>query len=1113
MYQTSNKFITPAHWFSKFLLHRKIEFPDGRPLYQYRVNNTEYDQLQNLLKQNKPNHTNYQRWDACFVLYATEWWRRNYKEGHWTWDPIFESIRLKIDALQRNQLVMSGSRSWRRSIYKDANGHHDYLATIIIECGLPAQVLQHENHRLKQLIIRAYSELSLTALSENESYKIVEQIAEELNLPPSISKKGLYVLVAQMVEEAVKLKKEYNLGQEKSPTTFLDQNKPDWRESFPIQIDSSAGQAFLNELLTEVASSPEPEPYKISLSRTLKQVNDAWKIRTTLHIPTGIYDETDLRLNKGTLEKLSSKVDIELISSSGEKKQIGIAYKTQTSTKTGFKIYDVQYPLGSEAIYSSWKLFLGQPESEFSVELPLPGGEKIDQESPWIFVEKNETWYLKAQASFRTHASTAMIVANKNWSRSGDIAIIAHLDEQRDIYSLRGSCVLSSQEENFRITTSSDSEENYSYLLYGNTYQFSSANTEVYLGFPTLYKINNTTLSKAKCYKNIQVKQINGIWQEYSKAKPGIVFLRLLGEEDEVLFSRKIAVLPKDFAITPESETTTEGRVLLKNSSVFQVSILGKGISGNINKTEDGHNIYVRSEQSTPPKLITIALDELQNSRINLEIPFPSSGVKLFDNRGNQLDSRTTRFLDQIHGLRIALFNPTSIQKVFTLVFQLEIEASRYIRIVKTIKVDTFYHEVPVINFLSVIKKLFAVSDHLDAEVKITIEQGPSLCIKRYSSTLNIDYFNKIVSFSGNPENLSKATVHTFRLDEEIAQQDIQTLEPVLEDGQYGKWQIGFDKPDGKWIIFPGEDSSVMFRPKLFIQMNREVSQNQEELTEIHYIKDSAELSDRNKRIAKLTGLSRKIATDFGNSNWSELTLLWKHTKHLPLNTFDVWTAFSRSERALTALFFIQENELIERIGSEYPILWEAIPIHKWIDTARFYYNYLTGITPAFAQTVIENKLQYMVSAWGLDCLTYIIRNQVFGKEIENSDAVSTNQFIKYQINFLLFGEQGIPGLLSRRKDERWPDYLSTQMTEIFKVLPSDLQNLFPVDLNRYTKSVIYLPVLLAVKTIKPELIPIADNNALEVYYIREIQDFDREWFNATYDIIQIYYWINYRTF
>ncbi len=59
-------------------------------------------------------------------------------------------------------------------------------------------------------------------------------------------------------------------------------------------------------------------------------------------------------------------------------------------------------------------------------------------------------------------------------------------------------------------------------------------------------------------------------------------------------------------------------------------------------------------------------------------------------------------------------------------------------------------------------------------------------------------------------------------------------------------------------------------------------------------------------------------------------------------------------------------------------------------------------------------------------------------------------------------------------------------------------------------KCVVYLPVLLAARTVAPEALVIGVSDISEIFALKEIQEFDREWFDAAYDIVQGYYWMNY---
>jgi hypothetical protein len=103
----------PLEWISNLLARHNIPKPDGRPLYQYRINDEEFESLRLVLRDatligiGRAVKMNF--FDLVFVLYGAEWWRRHY-DGHWGWEGVFQSFSSDFQNLgtsQRNTLVES----------------------------------------------------------------------------------------------------------------------------------------------------------------------------------------------------------------------------------------------------------------------------------------------------------------------------------------------------------------------------------------------------------------------------------------------------------------------------------------------------------------------------------------------------------------------------------------------------------------------------------------------------------------------------------------------------------------------------------------------------------------------------------------------------------------------------------------------------------------------------------------------------------------------------------------------------------------------------------------------------------------------------------------------
>ena len=120
--------MTPQDWLDKFLATKGLSQPDGRPLYRYHLSRGIFRLLHHCIKTpaayigvatfSKQAKTA-RLWNAAFVLYAAEWWRRDYNGSAWSWDKLFESFDADISDLtpsQRNLIVESGLSYWRRDV-------------------------------------------------------------------------------------------------------------------------------------------------------------------------------------------------------------------------------------------------------------------------------------------------------------------------------------------------------------------------------------------------------------------------------------------------------------------------------------------------------------------------------------------------------------------------------------------------------------------------------------------------------------------------------------------------------------------------------------------------------------------------------------------------------------------------------------------------------------------------------------------------------------------------------------------------------------------------------------------------------------------------------------
>jgi hypothetical protein len=241
-----------SNWFVGFLRIRKILRPDGRPLYQYRLEEREFHDLSELLSKSGPKAAQTELyWDLLFVLYGSEWIRRNY-DGGWGWRGVFDSLNLDstlMAANLRNRLVEDGLRKWSRTV-REMNGSRRFLGTVLTEGGLPLKQLKNGSWIANVLkpSIEAHLRFGADLTYQVENRKDL--------IPSSFQSAELAHMLVEICEVVVKLRHVYKLAGRDDPGEFLTRENPKWREQFPLPLNDDHAENLLGVLLEAASIDP-----------------------------------------------------------------------------------------------------------------------------------------------------------------------------------------------------------------------------------------------------------------------------------------------------------------------------------------------------------------------------------------------------------------------------------------------------------------------------------------------------------------------------------------------------------------------------------------------------------------------------------------------------------------------------------------------------------------------------------------------------------------------------------------------------------------------------------------------------------------------------------------
>ena len=221
-------------WIASFLESRGLSEPDGRPLYAYRCTAEEFDRLRDVLHGTEaPAGAHHFR---AFVLYAAQWWQRQYDGGRWAWEPLLDSIGWSMPYPDLYPDVRHAWRWWKVKPVRLPSSTR-FLGTFACHGGLPLALVGDAKAPIT-LYLRAVLGHSLEYGRFVEDTIELAKDKEHLLRPPTLRRDYVFRLAADVVDAVVDLQPD---AQGKNPIAALDRDRPDWRDALPLDLDNQPG--------------------------------------------------------------------------------------------------------------------------------------------------------------------------------------------------------------------------------------------------------------------------------------------------------------------------------------------------------------------------------------------------------------------------------------------------------------------------------------------------------------------------------------------------------------------------------------------------------------------------------------------------------------------------------------------------------------------------------------------------------------------------------------------------------------------------------------------------------------------------------------------------------
>lgn len=947
-------------WRSTFLATRQLSKADGRMLFSYRTTREEYLELRALFSEriralgDRPWVLHTTSECACFVLYAAEWWRREYAGGYWRWQDILASFRQSLaglDITERSSSVESGLLAWG---HRPGARGKKYLGAIVAQGGLPMQLVAQGDGAITRLLLRGMHQARQFDWNLSRLEDFFSAHADELVNHLRISE--IYTLLASVVVEVRNLARQCGLVGVKSPAQVLDVKMPNWRDRLPFAVDDPAAAPLLASLVNEAAIDQTPAAgLLIVAERRLYQEPDkeTYTLGLSARTPRSFGARALTEFFQIDEDSLPPTFALDLVGQDRRRMGEGRLLLGQTAQQVVLNcgeltLRDDAAAAGQVMVLRTQGMDLGQPAE-------VAGAQVLEADLPWVFSVRPEGNVLVASGSCRMPESRALVVtpydANVLAEGSGSaVALVAFtrgLSEERCIHEVTGAARITVAGGTYTVRTSAQREGESLLVWRGRRLFNCTSPLPIFLGVPELCLVEPdghlSAVPSSALEWRTATKQAELVEQVRRHTGPVDAWLM----DDGVRRQRfRMVLLPKDASLQFHAGASDREASITFDGWQLAHADVPADLLADESRGDETLRLDLRSAVR-PPAILRLALTWHGYARaIPVDLPFPATGGRFVWADGRPLDARQSVALRQLNELRLEVFDQHPDRpKRWTLSAEIGGRVmpagAKPLRIEHAIPVyprgsgRAGFGELRLFEIADSLIGLFSQANQLDARLELTLLASGAvvsrLHLTRYDTDLMLASTTLKLPDAARttltPEQLAQvqlAAVPLLRSDTEAVD-----LVQVSVDGlACGQWELSnLDPQRGLWMVYPKAESSLQVRPILFqpvlLPLMPEAQKGQCALTIAMAGKDPTQ------RTSDISVVVEAMAIDLSHPSWKLIAHHWSVLRHLPLSSLDYWRAISRSPAAcLAALLQLGGGQsLVKRMQNELGVIWELLPL------------------------------------------------------------------------------------------------------------------------------------------------------------------------------------------
>lgn len=947
----------PIHeaWFQSFLERRELTRPDGRMLFSYRTTNDEYATLRGLLGETlaalrgAPWTLRTSRECACFVLYAAEWWRREYSGGPWRWKHILDSIGrqpYRLDVLERTTAVEVGLRTWG---HRPSGQGKKYLGAIVAQGGLPLQLVARGDGSIARLLMRGTRQAQLYGWDGQRLEGFFQ--AHELELVQHLRDEEIHRLLASVVTTVLALRQDHELAGVSNPVEVLDRQQPDWRTLFPIVVEEDhAAEALLVGLVREAAREVAAGAvYPVTATRMLQTVADeaSFQLVTTVEMPSSVsLGALQSAVGLGA-DGIPQAFSLDLVGTQriplAEARQL-LGSGVQTVIVSGRSRL-----LKGDDNVRELRFVVRSKGMDLHAPVAIPGGDELDEAQPWVFVERDGAWMLAGVGACRVAEEKCLVAlppAGQLRPLDVDTTVarrcaLAAGGIQRLLYELTGQAEAEIDAAVFAVRARQTAGLSEQLIWRGQREPYQSEPFPIYRGVPTLYRVGDDGMP-------IRVHDRQIVWTtatrnpqrvEQPRAHVGPIDAWLTADGVRVRRFRMV-LLPEQAKLRFRSGSDDRSGAIEWQSWGLANLDVSAAVSANQERAAGVVRVNL-SADARPPAWVSFQLSwACSPFTLRLTLPFPASGARFALSTGEELGKGCAVPVTRMAGVRLLVIdrNPERPQK-YKLVAELDSGATRMgarPRVEQPIAVSADgCGELRLLDIEASLAGLLCQSDLLDAKLSLRVQTGANKLAE-----LNVSRYDVDLERQEQVAALTTAQLQTLGIDQlravklhavpllqaEFVERELQQAESA--GVPTARWDLSALRPAGSpWLVVPASDSSLIVRPMLYRLRDEDASAAV--LGTLCPLAQAMAIGEAEDRFNALDAAVAAMAEDYDHPSWKLIGRQYMALSHLPLSTLDYWRALARSPAGSLAVLLKLSHEMARlamRMRDELGVVWELTP-------------------------------------------------------------------------------------------------------------------------------------------------------------------------------------------